>query len=178
VKITAVDDKLPPSDETFERQIRRAVRELHDAPAAWQRSAIGLWTKREAPSTLVAAIKRIAAQLSFDSWTMSAPALGMRGARGATRHLLFTAQGRDVDLRIAPAGDGFQLAGQILGPDAEGRIEIEDDANAGAPARTASLDELGEFRVDGLGRGLYRLTLHLADTAIELPPIEVGEGGP
>jgi hypothetical protein len=173
-----VDDDLTPTDEKFERLLRRAVRELPDAPTAWQGKAAALWSRREQASPLGAAIRRIAAQLSFDSWVVSAPALGMRGARGSVRHLLFTAQGRDVDLRIAPAGDAFLLAGQVLGPDAEGRVELEDDAQADAPVRTATLDELGEFRVDGVGRGMYRLTLHLADAAIELPPIEVGESGP
>lgn len=171
-----MDENLLPPDEAFERQLRRTLRELPDAPVAWQRQAIDLWTAREAPAGLASVLRRIVAQLSFDSWAVPAPALGLRGARAGTRHLLFTAQGRDVDLRIAPAGDRYQLAGQILGPDAEGRVEVESEPGAGDAVRLALLDELGEFRVDGLVRGQYRLTLHVGDMAIELPSIEVGEG--
>jgi hypothetical protein len=89
---------------------------------------------------------------------------------------LFNAQGRDVDLRIAPSvGVGaFVLSGQILGPDETGVLELADCSAAGSATRSISLDELGEFRIDGIGRGTYLLTLRVGDDQIDLPAIEIG----
>lgn len=118
-----------------------------------------------------AALRQQAAVLSFDSW--AAPR--MRSLRSPTRHLLFSSLERDIDLRIAPAAGAFSLTGQILGPDEAGQIELAPLPDA-APAQHAStLDALGEFRIDGVARGHYRLSLRLGDDLITLPPIEVGD---
>ncbi len=162
------------SEDGFANQVRRAVRALPDAPAALQRRAVALWPQAGARDVLGAAVRRIAAVLSFDSWATPGPALAMRSVAGATRHLMFTAEGRDVDLRIAPGRDGFTLSGQVLGPDSAGEVELLAEA-ADRPAGQAALDELGEFRLDGIGRGLYRMTLRVGDDRIELPPLDVGE---
>lgn len=115
----------------------------------------------------------LAAVLRFDSWAGgSAVRLGMRSLPAETRHLLFSAMGRDIDLRIAPAEEQFALTGQVLGPDEAGRAEL---ACAGsADMRVAAIDELGEFRLDGLTQGTYLLTLRMGRDEIALPPIEVG----
>ena len=42
----------------------------------------------------------VQAVLSFDSWAQPVLAAGVRSGATDTRHLLFNAQGRDVDLRI------------------------------------------------------------------------------
>lgn len=168
-----------PSDEAFSRLVARAVRELPDAPEALQRSAIGLFPAGGALGALKslaqAVVTQISAVLTFDSWAAPALAAGMRSGRSATRHLLFSAQGRDIDLRIAPEAGAYALAGQILGPDETGRVELADAAAAGAPLRVAALDALGEFRIEGLPRGAYLLTLHLGNERIVLPPLEMGE---
>ena len=85
--------------------------------------------------------------------------------------------GRDIDLRISPAADQFALTGQILGPDESGQVELATQTGDGielADARVAALDALGEFRLDGVRGGTYRLTLRLGGDEIVLPPIEVG----
>ncbi len=165
------------SDEAFSRLVARAVRELPDAPDALQRTAIGLFPAAGALGALKtlaqAVVTQISAVLTFDSWAAPALAAGMRSGRSATRHLLFSAQGRDIDLRIAPDAGNFALAGQILGPDESGRVELADAATAGAPARVVELDSLGEFRLEGVPRGAYRLTLHLGSESIVLPPLEM-----
>lgn len=170
--MTPTDD-LP--DDDFARQVRHAVRALPDAPAALQRRAIGLWPQGGALEAAGQALRRILAVLSFDSWAAPAPALAMRSAGGTSRHLLFTAQGRDVDLRISPGRAGYTLSGQILGPDGAGAAVELCDEPAGVPSARALLDDLGEFRLDGIGRGTYRLTLRVGGDQIELPPLEVGE---
>lgn len=158
--------RLP--DDDFERLLRAAVA-LPDAPPALVHRAVALFAAQAAPSLL----RRIAAALSFDSWAQPAAALGVRAPRAATRHLLYSAEGRDIDLRVTPVGaQTFALAGQVLGPDEAGAVEL--GALAGQPARHAALDALGEFRFEGLPAGDYRLTLRLGSEEILLPSVPVG----
>lgn len=163
-----------PHDDDFEAQVRRAVRALPDAPLAWQQAAIALW-----PGPLARAatqLRRVLAVLSFDSGLAPAPALGLRSAGGGARHLVFNAGAHDVDLRIQAAGNGFDLAGQLLGPAAGGRLEALSEA--GGAALAAELDELGEFRLRGLPPGRWFLSFQVADEAIELPPLELATAAP
>jgi len=123
-------------------------------------------------------LRRVTALLSFDSWVVAPHALGVRAVPSDTRHLLFTANGRDIDVRIAPAGGHFALTGQILGPDESGLVELtaaSDEATGTPGAHVATLDPMGEFRLDGIRRGIYVMTLRLSGDEIVLPPIDVGE---
>ena len=105
------------SDDEFAHLVQRSVA-LPDAPPSLVRAAIDLWPGAQ-PSALQsaaeAAWRLVTAVLSFDSWAQPPVALGMRAAPSSTRHLLFSAQGRDIDLRISPAAEHFALTGQILG---------------------------------------------------------------
>ena len=170
-------DKL--ADDELLQQLRRALEALPDAPLALQRAAIELWPAAAQPSPLLSAARavgrRIAAALTFDSWAAPALAHGMRSAQAPTRHLLYSALGRDIDLRVAPGTDGFALAGQILGPDETGVVELVMQSDGDSAARVAQLDPLGEFRIDGVRSGTYVLTLSVGSDAIVLPPIEVGD---
>lgn len=171
------------SDDEFSHLVRRAVRELPDVPEALQQAAIQLWrvatpaaaAGAAAQAVVQAVWRQVVAVLSFDSWASPALAAGMRSGRSPTRHLLFSAQGRDIDLRIAPTAQAFSLAGQILGPDASGVIELITEGGAGHAARVTDLDALGEFRIDGLSRGIYRMTLRVGGDEIVMPPLDVGE---
>lgn len=168
------------SDDEFAHLVQRAVA-LPDAPPSLVRAAIDAWPGAQ-PATLhsvaAAALRLVSAVLRFDSWAQPAVALGMRAASSDTRHLLFSAMGRDIDLRISPTADRFALTGQILGPDESGVVELALDGgeHPGAPdARIVSLDELGEFRLDGVHGGTYRLTLRVGGDEIVLPALVVGE---
>lgn len=161
------------TDDALSALAHRAHQALPDAPPALLHAALALWPAHQ-PSALQQALRRVVAVLSFDSWGISAQAAGMRGQADDSRHLLFSAEGRDVDLRIAPApGGGWRLAGQVLGPDETGRITLA-AADGGADHHSAPLDELGEFHLDGLAPGRWRLTLETAHEVVELPPIDVG----
>ena len=122
-------------------------------------------------------LQRVAAALRFDSQGAAGPVPGLRGAVAETRHLLFSAKGRDIDLRVAPVGGAFALSGQVLGPDEGGRIELAAHLRAGSPppppTRHASIDMLGEFHLDDISHGTYVLTLQLGRDEIVLPPIEM-----
>jgi hypothetical protein len=149
---------------------------LPEAPPALLAAAHALMPtpppKAALPELARAATRLFAAALRFDSWASAPMAFGMRALPADTRHLLFSAMGRDIDLRIMPADEQFALAGQILGPDESGRVEL---SSAGeAPKRVAAIDELGEFRLDGIDSGTYLLTLRMGNDEIALPPIEVG----
>ena len=169
------------TDQAFGVQAGRAVRELHDAPAPLQRQAQAAFVLRvpsaaERLHAAAAAIReRIAAVLSTDSWGSTGLAHGMRALRGDTRHLLYNAGGRDIDLRISPAAEAYSLAGQILGPDEAGVIELSTRDDLLQSAHVTDLDALGEFRIHGLHRGSYRMVLRLGHTEVELPAVDVGE---
>ena len=168
------------SEDEFSRLVQRAAA-LPDAPAALVRSAIGQWQAPQASplqSLAHEVLNRVTALLSFDSWAPAPHALGVRSVASDTRHLLFSAKGRDIDVRIAPAAGQFQLTGQILGPDASGEVELtaaRDDGGEAPGAHVVTLDPLGEFRLDGIHRGAYVMTLRLSGDEIVLPPIDVGE---
>jgi hypothetical protein len=168
----------PLTDDEFTRLVGRAVRELPDAPPALVQAAIGLWPAAGPAAVLSSLAKAVVAQvqavLTFDSWAVPTAAAGMRSLRSPTRHLLFSAQGRDIDLRISPEAGAFVLAGQILGPDESGSVQL-DTAEPGAAPLTAELDGLGEFRIGGIPRGSYVMTLLLGGDRIVLPPVDVGE---
>jgi hypothetical protein len=158
--------------------VHHAQRALPDAPPALLQAAIGLWSQPAVPALLHSALRLVKAVLSFDSWALSPQAAGMRGMTGDSRHLLFSAEGRDVDLRIARSDGGrWQVAGQVLGPDDSGHISLT-PTDGGAVHHSAVLDALGEFHLDGIGAGTWRLMLDLPDQRLELPPIVVGGAGP
>ncbi len=169
------------TDDEFEHLVHAAVA-LPDAPPALVRSAIALFRDAQ-PSPIVAALdnalQRIRAVLTFDSWATGPAALGLRSmpSQAQSRHMLFSARGRDIDLRIVSAADSYVLAGQILGPDETGLVELSVDTQnpqAAQTIRTLALDELGAFHLDGLHAGTYCMTLKLGSDAVELPPIQVG----
>jgi hypothetical protein len=168
------------SEDEFAQLVQRAAA-LPDAPPALLRAAIRQWHAAQ-PSMLQAAaqaiLKRVVAALTFDSWAAGPLAFGVRAVPSDTRHLLFSAMGRDIDVRITPAAGHFALTGQILGPDESGVIELasaSDESGEAAGAKVASLDALGEFRLEGIPGGAYVLTLRLGEDEIVLPPIDVGE---
>jgi hypothetical protein len=169
------------SDDDLVQALQQASRELPDAPLAWQQAALALFQSSATSALLdtAAALGRLVrAALTFDSWAAPTLAGGMRSLRSPTRHLLYSAEGRDIDLRIQPQGGQFSLSGQILGPDETGRIELAALEDAGAAAaREGALDALGEFRIDGVPAGLYRLTLHVGGAPIVVQPLEVGVPG-
>jgi hypothetical protein len=171
------DDQLTDQDLAF--LVPRAAA-MPDAPGDLIRAAGNLAARASAGDVACAATRLLAAALRFDSWAGAPLAYGMRALPAETRHLLFSAMGRDIDLRITPAEPDFALAGQILGPDETGRVELTPYSGQGATAsgpaqpRTASIDQLGEFRIDAVPSGSYRLTLCMGGDEIVLPPIEVG----
>lgn len=167
-------------DAEFEALVREAAR-WPDAPPAWIRQALAAFPARTQAAGLAGALRRVVqAVLAFDSFAQPPLAMGVRGLPSASRHLLFNTPGRDIDLRLAPGTEGFQLSGQILGPDETGLVSAQalSEGQPSGPAHQAQLDTMGEFRIGGLSAGVYRLTLDLADEQVVLPDLHIGERQP
>ena len=159
------------TDADIDRSLR-ASRGLIDAPEHVIHRALALYSRQRAAEQ-PGLLRRLAAVLTFDSGAASPLAFGMRSSGGAVRQLLFSVEGRDVDLRIAPAAQAqsFSLSGQILGPDSLGIVVMEPEA--GGERREVALSELGEFQLPPVTAGIYKLTLELADMAIDLPLVRI-----
>lgn len=167
-----------PADAALERALRDSLR-LEDAPEHVIRRALAAWRPRGAPGAARGLLQQVLAALTFDSGAAAPLAFGMRSAGGTLRQLLFSAQGRDIDLRIAatePAGGApeaahWQLSGQVLGPDDSGTVVLADAA--GQVLGETPLSELGEFRLPTVPAGAYVLTLRFAEIEVVLPPVQV-----
>jgi hypothetical protein len=83
-------------------------------------------------------------------------------------------QQRAIGLWVSPAADSFALAGQILGPDDAGSVQLAAQEAGGPTAHITHLDAMGEFRIEGVRSGTYVITLRLGPDEIVLPPLEIG----
>ncbi len=167
-----------PSDEVLRKRLRHAAA-LEEPPETIVRAAINLWqTRKPSPlqRTAGAVLRRIEAVLGFDSWA-GTPALAVRNVATEARQFVFTTQGRDVDLRIAPASNGrFTITGQVLGPDESGSVRFTPERAGGETAASVNveLDSLGEFRFEDVAAGTWRVAVLVGGDEIMLPLVEVG----
>ena len=146
-----------------------------DAPRDVLAAAVNIFRPRAAdrPAGVVA---RIMAALSFDSLQQAAPAFGLRSA-GATaapaaRHLMFSAGGHDLSLHIAPSGEAWAVAGQLLGeglPSDGGEAVLHGEMGT----TSAELNELCEFTLPPVASGSYTLFLRLNEMEIEVPSLDL-----
>jgi hypothetical protein len=165
-------------DNEIEQQLHRS-RQLEDAPEHVIQRAFTVWQPRRQAVAAPSLLQRLVAVLTFDSGAASPLAYGMRSAGGTTRQMLFSAQGHDVDLRISPADESrgaagsaeWILAGQVLGPEAEGAVILTD--GSGTEIARVALNDLGEFRLPAVTPGDYTVTLKLGQIEIVLPAVQV-----
>ena len=170
---------MSPTPDLPEDEWLALVREalaLGEAPPQTVGRALELWRMHGPRRRGADALRRWVAVLRADSWATPQQALGLRNAPSDVRHMLFTANDRNVDLRIAPQAEGFALSGQHLGPDAGGHVELSWVAG-GSPVPSPldrALNDMGEFRFDGVTPGTYLLTVRIGGDEIVLPPFDVG----
>jgi hypothetical protein len=160
-------------DEGLTGELHRS-RGLRDAPDAAIERVIDVFKPRAkaAPASLPSMLQRVWASLRYDSAVDLMLSQGVRSTAAASRQLLYSAEGRDIDLRIvpmdgraAPDGGPWVIFGQVLGPDLEGVVELRQDDKV----RRVPLDEMLEFRFDDVPGGSMRLALHLKGLLIDLP---------
>lgn len=154
--------------------LRRADEALPGASPEAIARVLALWPARPPLAEAAAAGWRLVrAALGFDSWAGGPLAAGLRGGLpDATHQLVYTAEGRDIELRVEGLPSGYRVTGQLLGPDERGRVELV--PAAGGEAAEVAIDDFGEFRFEPLPAGHYQLTVRASDLAIELPPLELG----
>lgn len=158
-------DPTDPDDAALAAALARS-RVLVDAPEALIQRTIDLFPARRP------AVRRLAAVLRFDSLTLAPQAAGVRSGGDGTRQVLFSAEGRDVDLRIAPDGSRWRITGQVLGPDAQGRTRLESESLR----LEVDWNELSEFGFEPVPPGNIVLTLHGEGWEMVLPALKIPDG--
>jgi len=143
--------------------------ETEDAPAELLQYARNIFRSRavrEARSLLTTII----ASLVFDSLT-SEPAFGLRSQAAAGRQLIYSAEAADIDVRVSPENDEWQIAGQVLGSSCtSGDVSLENDSFL----TSVALNDLCEFSFGTVPNGVYNISVRLPDLSIEIPPLELG----
>lgn len=129
---------------------------------------------RERRRQAAPAPRLVYALLRFDS-AHSAPAFGLRAGADHKRQLLLSAEGYDIDLRIAPAEGRWSIMGQLLPMTATARAAAGSAELLGAGGSVrAGLSELSEFILPPVRAGRYNLTISLDGSVILIPGLELG----
>jgi hypothetical protein len=136
--------------------------ELEDAPDALVTRAVSIFRPAPQQATTEASpgiFQRIVASLTFDSGS-SPLAFGVRSALPVERQLLASADaiGIDIDLRVVPHGDRWNVIGQMLGDDEsfDGTVTLQ-PVSGDTAVRTAPINQFGEFTVHDLPSGMWEL---------------------
>jgi hypothetical protein len=111
--------------------------------------------------------------LAFDS-ALQPGFVGMRSTTRAARRMLFEADGYELDLEMSvdPVSQRMRLVGQITAHDAaagDGWLRV----SRAYDQWLVMIDESGEFGLDGLERGTYRLEVTFKDRVVEVPSLEI-----
>jgi hypothetical protein len=129
--------------------------------------------RQRRPANWPGTVRRVVAALAFDSQEQPQFA-GLRAVQTHVRRLLFQTENVEVDLEVAPssASEQVRLAGQVTagGIDPSGgylRLSTNGDE------WLTELDETGEFWLDSLSPGAYRLEVVLRDRVIEVPVLPI-----
>lgn len=101
-----------------------------------------------------------------------APAYGVRGAAPLGRDWLFRTDECEIDLRVAPRGERWSVAGQVFGALRSDRVEL---ASADHQA-SAALGTTREFGFVDLPPGRYSLTLRGGEVDVVIPQVDIGTG--
>ena len=175
--IAMTTSSQPDDDDDLVNALRRS-RVLEDAPEALIQRSIDLFQSRSqsrphAAAAPVGLRRRLVAMLDFDSAGM-VPS-GVRGGSATTRQLLFTAEGRDIDLRLQPehSGSHWRVSGQVLGPDLQGTATLQ----ASGYSADVAWNALAEFSFEQVPTGPFSVLLRTPDWELVLPDLHAGEAG-
>ena len=134
-----------------------------DAPRDVLADVVNLFRKEAESKPSMA--RRLMAALSFDSLT-TAPAFGVRSGRAASRQLVYSIEGNDIDLRVTGEEDQWIISGQVLRENCvAARVEI--DGATGSASTT--LNDNCEFTLPPVPGGEYSLRIVISDLEIEIP---------
>ena len=142
-----------------------------DAPPSVMERALHLFRPSAEPESASSGFRnRILAVLHFDSIGL-APAFGVRSGKPGARQLLFHADRDEIDLRIEPTGQAWTVSGQVLGKSAANGIAV---LQGTAGISEAALNELSEFTLPPVQKGVYKLTLTLTNVDVEIDELRIG----
>ena len=158
--------------EVFEQALRADG--LEEPPTWVVQRAIRIARKvREFPQPgLPGRVRRVVAQLLYDSWVQPAP-LGVRGSERGARRLLYQGETVGVDLEIRRH---VALVGQILpevAPEGFTGAEVQLHQRDRQVVASTMADADGLFSFEGVRPGDYDLTVHLSETEIAISGIEI-----
>ena len=137
----------------------------------WRPDDLG--TRPSPSSTWPTTTRQIPTTLAFDS-RLQPGFVGMRSTRRAARRMLFEADGYELDLEMSEhaISQRMRLAGQITADAAaagDGWLRV----SRAYDQWLVMIDESGEFWLDGLERGTYRLEVTFKDCVVEVPYLEI-----
>jgi len=142
--------------------------ESHDAPQDSVKWAKNVFRSRMAESKATIG-QRILAVLQMDI-APNKPAFGERsGGTGQARQMLFDAGNHSIDIRINDRDEGIEIRGQVLG---EGFESATIEISSLADNYKADLNEMSEFKLAGVAKGSYTLTLISGETKIAVEGLE------
>lgn len=122
-----------------------------------------------APAQPPSLLERIVAVLRSDS-RQRPLAAGLRSGEATTRSMSYSAEAWEMDLELAPRAGGWQLRGQLLGPELAGTIELRGEQSA----QTATINALGEFTLPPVPPGSYALVVRLDARELVIEQLELG----
>lgn len=158
------------SDETTNKILRlMQADDSVDAPADSIKWAKNLFLSR-ATEPKPSMLQRLIAVLQAEIAPGQA-AFGERSAAaGQARQMLFSAGELAVDLRITAAGSKFNIRGQVIGDGFENATILL----AGPKGETeATADELAEFELNDVAKGVYSLTFTAGDAEIVIEELNL-----
>ncbi len=168
-----VSTKLRDLNDEALIELLKAESSQFDAPEWAIQRALAVWAPKKTAVREPGVIAKIMAVLTFDSAVGSNLAFGVRAGFPNSRQMLFSAEGRDIDLRVTPvhsdSGPAWDIVGQVFGPDIEGTALLQSQHNQWH----APLNDLNEFRLSTVPGGTYTMTLALTETSIVLPEFQV-----
>lgn len=168
----------PPPSETdpLADLLRRAA--LDEAPpAAVRERAVALHsTTRRAVERAAKLLRRLVAVPLEGLAPLApfAPALGVRGGAAPAQQWLFRAEECEIDLRVAPSGERWQIAGQLFGTPQAERVVL----GGGDGARSAAVGPTFEFGFADLPAGRYSLTVQGGELEVLIPDLDIGGAEP
>jgi hypothetical protein len=160
-----------PSDDAIADLLRSAWRD-EPPPAAVRARAVALHDPMSRLAGRASAMLRrlVAAAVPDVASSPFAPAFGVRGAAHAGRQWLFKAEECEIDLRAAPRGERWVLAGQLFGASQAERVVL-----GGAVQASAEVGPTREFSFTDLPAGRYSLSVQGGDLEVVIPQFDVGE---
>lgn len=171
-------DELADGPEDWLAQVAAAFRggDLAEPPA-WVVARAQALFRIHGPRPQTGPIRRLLASLVFDSRSHPVP-VGLRAGEPDERRVLYRADDLDLDLSIRPSTEpgSVLLRGQALrastspGGLADGEVRLLRETETFA---SASLDETGQFLLDPVPPGLYRLVLALPEEEVVVEGLDL-----